>query len=130
MKKLITILLTGLLPSLMLGQVINPHCTELTLENIEMDNDTADLMKVTISNSCSNCTLNGCIYADVRVIRIVSPFDTVATNGCPCAVSPLNGGQSTYSLTATVTSLPPLSDIRVSFRCSGIDGCDTIPFST
>ncbi len=130
MKQPTLILISILLPTLVAGQIINPGCNDLTVENIQMDDDTANLMKVTVSNSCSTCTPNNCVYMEVRVIRTVVPFDTIASSNCYCEFSPPNGGgQRTYSLTATVTSLPPLNEIRFSHPCGSFGGCDTVPFS-
>src|SRR5687768_13705704 len=93
-----------------------PRCNYLSVPAIMMDNDTANLMKVTIANSCSNCAsgLGGCVYMQLKVIRIVSPFDTIAGTTCWCLWSPNNNSQRTYSIPATVSVLPPLSDLRVS----------------
>ena len=127
MKRIILISLM-MSAKLTFGQIINPHCTELTVENIVMDDDTANLMKVTISNSCTTCTLNACIYVEVRVIETVFPFDTIASSNCFCGISN-NGDIITYALVSTVATLPPLSNIRVSFPCGSGGGCDTVPFS-
>lgn len=115
-----------------------PNCSQLTVESIQLDNDTGNLMKVTISNSCSNCAsgFGGCLYYDLKVIRTVAPFDTIAVSSylntplssCYCLQSPDNNAQKTYAIITNVSTLPPLSDIRVSFIC-GVDGCDTIPYA-
>ncbi|MBK5284202.1 MAG: hypothetical protein JJE25_02275 [Bacteroidia bacterium] len=129
MKKLTVILATILLPAVLLGQFNPPGCNDLTVENIQMDDDTANLMKITISNSCTSCTsgLNGCVYEELRVVKTVSPFDTIAASNCFCLWSPDNSSQRMYSINSTVTSFPPLTDIRVSLMSCE---CDIIPFST
>ncbi|GEM_PF-4317109 len=129
MKKAIIFILSVLFPEFISGQFISPGCSDLKVENIQMDDDTAGLMKITISNSCINCAsgLNGCVYEELRVIRNVFPFDTVASSDCLCLSSPENGSQKVYSVIATVTAVPPLSEIRVSLmNCE----CDNIPFSS
>ena len=127
MKTTMTFLLTLILSVNVSGQN-NPGCNDLTIENIIMDDDTANFMKITISNSCPNCLsgLSGPVYMELRVIRIVLPFDTIAASNCWCLQSPNNSSQRIYSIYSTISSLPPISDIRVSL----IGGCDTIPFST
>lgn len=130
MKIAITVILTLLFAVNIMGQN-NPDCQYLTVEDIQMDNDTANLMKITISNSCSTCSsgLNGCVYLELSVIKTVSPFDTIASSSCWCLITADNNSQKTYSVTSTVASLPSISDIRVSLY-AGECGCDALPFST
>lgn len=113
------------------AQPINPDCNHLQVTGLQMDNDTANLMKVTIHNTCSNCAsgLNGCVYLQLQVIRTVNPFDTIASSNCWCLWTPNNNSSRTYSLNSQVTSLPPLSNTRVSLATWSC-GCDTIPFAT
>jgi hypothetical protein len=122
MKTTITCILT-LAFSINVFGLTFPDCNDLTVENIQMDDDTVNLMKVTISNSCSTCAIG--VYCDLRVIKTVSPFDTIAFSDCYCLSSPDNSSQKTYLISSTVSSLPPITDIRVSFY--GLD-CDTIPY--
>jgi hypothetical protein len=130
MKKLTIILAFTLLPAVMFGQFNPPGCTDLTVENIQMDNDTANLMKIIISNSCTNCSsgINGCVYLELQVVKTIFPFDTIAASNCWCFLSPDNSSQKIYSINSTITVIPPLNDIRVSLYAGGC-GCDTIPFS-
>lgn len=127
MKITITFILTLTFSVNVFGQA-SPSCNDLIVENIQMDDDTVNLVKVTISNSCSTCAsgINGCVYSELRIIKTVSPFDTIASSNCFCLWSPDNSNQKTYFINSTVSSLPSLTDIRVSFmNC----GCDTIPYS-
>jgi len=107
----------------------NPNCSHLTVDNLQMDNDTANLVKVTLGNSCSNCNsgLNGCVYIELKIIRTVTPFDTIAESNCYCNWSPNNNSQKIYAIHSNVSSLPPNNTLRVSFQ-AGICGCDTLPF--
>lgn len=109
----------------------NPNCSHLTVDKLEMDNDTANLVKVTLGNSCSNCSsgLNGCVYLELKVIRTVAPFDTLAESKCFCKLSPDNNAQKIYGISSKVSSLPPINTLRVSFL-AGVCGCDTIPFKS
>ena len=129
MKTAITFFLTFIISVNLSGQT-NPDCNYLTIENIVMDNDTTNLMKITISNSCSSCAsgISGCVYLELQVIRTVSPFDTIASSSCWCLLSPDNSSQRTYNIYSTISSLPPISDFRVSLYAGGC-GCDTIAFS-
>lgn len=110
------------------SQAPNPDCKTLLVTQLQMDSDTADLMKVTVKNTCSNCAagINGCVYLEIEVIRTVAPFDTIASSNCFCHFHAPNGGQHTYQLfDSKVTALPPLNQIRVSIPYCG---CDTIPY--
>jgi hypothetical protein len=110
------------------AQAPNPDCNTLLVSQVQMDTDTADLMKVTIKNTCSNCAtgFNGCVYLEMKVIRTVAPFDTIAATNCFCHYHAPNGGQRTYLLfDSQVTTLPPLAQLRVSIPFCG---CDTVPF--
>ena len=110
------------------SQAPNPDCSSLLVSQVQMDTDTADLIKVTVKNTCANCAtgINGCVYLEMRVIRTVAPFDTIAATKCYCHYHAPNGGQRTFLLfDSQVTVLPPLDQIRVSIpNC----GCDTIPY--
>lgn len=130
MKVLLTVLLFFSLTALF-SQAVNPNCKHLQVTNLQMDNDTANLMKVTIHNTCSNCAsgLNGCVYMQLQVMRTISPFDTLASSNCWCLWTPNNNSSRTYSVNAQVASLPPLSNVRVSLATWSC-GCDTIPFLT
>lgn len=130
MKTFLAILLFFYLNTLS-AQTANPDCNHLLVTNLQMNNDTANLMKVTIHNTCSSCAsgLNGCVYMQLQVIRTVSPFDTLASSNCWCLWTPNNNSSRTYSVNAQVSSLPPLSNIRVSLATWSC-GCDTIPFAT
>ena len=111
------------------AQQTNPNCNHLKVEAIQMDNDTANLVKVTLSNNCSTCAsgINGCLYRDLRIIKTVFPFDTLASSSCFCKWSPDNNCQKTYGIMSTAPSLPALNSIRVSLATWSC-GCDTIPF--
>ena len=127
MKTTITFFLTLVFSISLIGQS-SPDCSNLKVENIQMDDDTANLMKVTIRNNCSNCAsgLNGCVYSELTVIKTVSALDTIASSKCLCLWSPNNNSQRTYLINSTVATLPPLNSIRVSFmNC----GCDAIVFN-
>ena len=112
------------------AQLPNPNCSHLRVNNLQMDNDTANLMKVTLANTCTNCAsgINGCVYLQLEVIRTVSPFDTLASSKCWCLWSPSNSSQRTYGIVSKVASLPALNTLRVAL-IAGACGCDTIPFA-
>jgi hypothetical protein len=127
MKTTFTLILTLLFTVNVSGQTI-PDCNYLTVEDIYIDS-TGDLA-ITISNSCSTCASgqNGCVYMELKMIRTVSPFDTIAESNCSCLISPENNSSNTYYVNTAVSVVPPTSDFSVSLTC-GSEGCDTIPFS-
>jgi Secretion system C-terminal sorting domain len=130
MKKIAFSLVSSLLSLMLMAQSPNPNCSNLRVSNIHMDNDTAKLMKVTLSNTCLNCAsgINGCTYMQLEVIKTVSPFDTIASSKCWCMWTPNNNSQRIYSIVSTLATLPALNTIRVSLE-AWTCGCDTIPFA-
>lgn len=106
-----------------------PDCNDLTIESINITGE--GYMDVEVSNSCSDCIsgIEGCLYAEMIVVRTVPPYDTVAAADCHCFMSPDNNSSYTYTITTSLTELPPLSDIKVSFGCGAAGFCEDIPFS-
>lgn len=106
-----------------------PNCSHLTIESINITGE--GYMDVEVSNSCSDCIsgIEGCLYAEMIVVRTVPPYDTVAAADCHCFMSPDNNSSYTYIITTSLTELPPLSDLRISFGCGAAGFCENIPFS-
>ena len=129
MKPALIFLLSLLAANHVYGQITTPGCTDLTVQQINLVPLTGQV-EVTIQNDCDTCGsgILGCVYMELRIIRKVAPFDTIAASDCYCYISPNNNSQSTYAAQSSLTSLPPLHEIRVSLTCTG-EGCDSIPFS-
>jgi Secretion system C-terminal sorting domain len=127
--KTITTFIIVLLFGLKTMAQAEPSCVDMTVDSIAIAPLTGQ-MKVKIKNNCSNCTsgLNGCVYWEMKVIRTVAPFDTIAASNCWCLQSPDNNTSKNYAFLSSIPILPPLNELRVSFLC-GIPGCDTIPFN-
>ena len=103
-----------------------PDCNDLTVQDIEIDS-VASTMDVMLFNNCSNCAsgINGPVYCEMKVIRKVAPYDTLAESNCFCFVTPDNLSYNTYTLTSYVNTTPPINEIKVIFYCgSGL--CDTL----
>ncbi len=129
MRKIITFLLALFVSVNTFGQSPYPNCNDLTVEAINID--TAGDLSITIRNTCYSCSLGitGCVYSEMKVVRIVAPFDTIAASNCYCLHwedPDVNGELQTFTLNTDIVSLPPVSDLQV--RMTGC-GCDTIPFS-
>ncbi len=101
------------------GQSGPVSCNDLVVENLEMENDST--MKVTIRNNCDTC--NWGAYCDIRIIQ--NSTDTIANSNCMCLFSPGPDTLTEYFLPSSVTSVPPIDQLRISHTCV----CDTIPFS-
>lgn len=104
----------------------HPDCDDLTVENIQIDS-VASTMDVTLFNNCTNCSsgMSGPVYCEMKVIRTIAPYDTLAEANCYCFVTPDNLSYNTYTLTSYVNTLPSINDIKVIFHCgSGL--CDTL----
>jgi hypothetical protein len=127
MKKIIFQLIIILFPCFVAGQTSGVDCSHLSIEDIQLVKDT-NLMKLTISNTCTNCNLDTCsVYLDLHVIKTVSPFDTIAS--AFGGRVPANTSQEIWILHTAVTSLPPLNELKVSL-VNGACGCAAIPFSS
>ncbi len=106
----------------------NPDCNDLTVEDIYID--TSGKIAVTIRNTCYSCDYGGlgCVYNEMKLIRTVAPFDTLAESDCWCLSwhdPNTNGELQTYLLETGLTGLPPISDMKVMVTgCA----CDNIPF--
>ncbi len=104
-----------------------PDCNDLQVESINM----SDELSITIRNTCYDCSygLMGCLYSEMKIVRTVAPFDTIAASDCYCLnwEDPnINGDLQTFLLNTNVAFLPPLADLQVQMiGC----GCDTIPLS-
>ena len=102
-------------------------CTHLRVTGIKMH--TADSMVVTVFNSCNNCkpVLSHCVYHEMWVIRAVAPFDTIGNSKCYCHQIPAHQSSYSYTINSAVSSLPPITQLRVSLWCNPAT-CDDIPF--
>jgi hypothetical protein len=125
MKHILPVLFIALALVRSQAQAPYPDCTNLLVDSVYISG--ADL-RVVLSNTCSNCAsgINGAIYLEMAVVRRSNPTDTFSHSDCYCHMSPNNNGQLAYILPAPVTSLPPLSDIRVSLYSLCLD----IPFKS
>jgi hypothetical protein len=99
---------------------VNPVCSQLSVEAVEMDNDST--MKVTLHNSCKDCS--HAAYCDLFVIR--GDSDTIASSGCFCLFSPANDSSEVFYIPAFDSAGPSMEGLRISMPCV----CDTFPFST
>jgi hypothetical protein len=128
MKTIAALFIASLFSLNTMGQS-DPSCVDFVVDSIAITPLTGQ-MQVTIKNNCTNCSsgLNGCVYWEMKVIRTVVPFDTIAATNCWCLQTPNNNTSKNYAFLSSVPVLPPLNELRVSLLC-GILGCDTIPFS-
>ena len=128
MKAIFTLLIAFCLSANLLSQEA-AGCDDWRVEEIYID--TPGQLAVTISNSCSDCLsgLQSCVYYELQVSRTVFPFDTVAASGCWCLIGPANESSETYLINTTLSSLPPISQLKVSLLC-GAESCDSIPLSS
>ena len=114
-----------LIPSSCLQAQSYPGCLDFEVTGLTASPQ-AGKVYVSLANHCGSCSsgLNGCVYWEMRVIRVVPPFDTVAASQCHCLWPPDNNSSRTYTLN-TFKKIPPPDSLRVSFRC-GQSGCDTL----
>ena len=103
-----------------------PDCKHLTVTDIEFDT-IPGMMNVTIYNSCTNCAsgIFGPVYCEMKVVRNVAPYDTIGEANCFCLLTPDNLTQQNYTITSYVSTLPPLSEMSVTFSC-GNGLCDSL----
>jgi hypothetical protein len=129
--KTIAALLTSFVLSFNAVSQSDPGCADFTVQSISIA-PLISQMNITIKNNCANCAsgLNGCVYWEMIVIRTIAPFDTIASSSCYCFQTPNNNSVKNYSFLTSASVLPPLNELRVSFMCGPLVGCDTVPFSS
>jgi hypothetical protein len=105
----------------------NPNCNHLEVISLSASAP-AQKMYVGVTNRCDDCSsgFNGCVYWEMRAIRMVAPFDTIAASQCYCLQTPNNKASLNYTLNV-LSKVPPLDSLRISFTC-GQDGCDTLAY--
>lgn len=108
MKTLFTYLI-ALLPVLAQAQTNWPDCNKMVVNNVVLANDS---LHVTLYNNCTDCDagMDGPVYCEMRVIRTVAPYDTLALSDCYCFFTPDNQSALTFSVKANVQQLPAFTD--------------------
>jgi len=97
------------------------NCGHLLVVDIQ----TGDaVMNITVFNSCDNCATGegGPVYCEMRVIRTVAPFDTIAASNCYCLFTPPENGSLTYPLQIMSLPDPAPGEFRIEF----IACCDNL----
>jgi hypothetical protein len=106
----------------------NLVCSDYRIESISLTD--SGYIAVWMSNSCSDCSsgIDGCLYAEMKIINRADDTDTIGATNCYCLMSPLNGNQRLYLVPVSITALPDISGLRFYFFCS-LPFCEDVSIS-